>query len=203
MRPWQTFKRLLAHCHPRLKVGLRRRKVQLHACSREGLDDCRRQQVNCASFLLSSKAFVSLVTSCSTGHFLGTIFRYLPPRFRYSNGSKKGPQSCMDTSSEILPSIVVFLVWRKLRSVRNALSNFTFWANIFISALKGAHAIQKSKTATEVMIRGRPFAARRVCLPSVKEDTAQIRLKFRSSLRAMGATRRPSDAKLWHWCGCT
>ena len=62
-----------------------------------------------------------------------------------------------------------------------------------------------TKTATEVMIHGRPLAVRRVCLPSVEEDAAQIRLKFRSSLRATDATMRPGEAanaKLWHWCGC-
>ena len=114
MHPWQTFKRLLAHCCPRPKVGLRRRKIQLHARSREGPDDCRQQQVNCGSFLPSSKAFVCPLTSWEpySANFLQACW------FRYSNRSKRGPQSCTDTSSQILPSISVFLGWRKLQSVR-------------------------------------------------------------------------------------
>ena len=94
MHPWRTCKRLLVHCHSRPKVGLRRRKVQLHAHLREGPDDCRRLPVNCASFLPYSKAFVSLLTSWEpySAIFLQACWS------RYSNGSKKGPQSCMDTS---------------------------------------------------------------------------------------------------------
>ena len=133
MRPWRTFKRLLVHCHPRPKVGLRRCKAQLHARSREGPDDCRRQQVNCASFLPSSKAFVSPLTSWEpySAIFLQACW------FRYSNGSKKGPQSCMDTSSQILPSIVVFLVWRKLRSVQKRTKQLCLLGGHFCFGTKG------------------------------------------------------------------
>ena len=133
MRRWQTFKRLLAHCRPRPKVGLRRRKVQLHARSREGPDDCRRQQVNRASFLPSSKAFVSPLISWESysAIFLQACW------FRYSNGSKKSPQSCMDTSSRILPSIIILLVWRKLRSIRKCTKQLCLVGGHFYFGTKG------------------------------------------------------------------
>ena len=115
------------------QVGLRRRKVKLHAHSREGPDDCRWQQVNCASFLPSSKAFVSLLISWEpySAIFLKACW------FRYSNRSKKGPQSCMDTFSQILPSIVMFLVWRKLRSVRKRTKQLCLVGGHFYFGTKG------------------------------------------------------------------
>ena len=133
MRQWRTFKRLLAHCRPRPKVGLQRRNVQLHARSREGPDDCRRQQVNCTSFLPSSVAFVSPLISWEpySAIFLQACW------FRYSNGSKKGPQSCMDTSSQILLSIIIFLVWRKLRSVRKRTKQLCLVGGHFYFGTKG------------------------------------------------------------------
>ena len=138
MHPWRTFKSLLAHCRPRLKVGLRKHKVLLHARSR-GPDDCKRQQVNCASFLPSSKAFVSLLISWEP---YSTIFLQAC-WFRYSNGSKKGPQSCMDTSLQIFSSIVIFLVWRKLRSVRKRTKQLCLVGGHFYFGTKGCARISK------------------------------------------------------------
>ena len=120
------------------KVVLRRRKIHLHARSREGPDDCRWQQVNCARFLPASKAFVSPLISWEP---YSTIFLQAC-WFRYSNGFKKGPQSCMDTSSQILPSIGIFLVWRKLRSIRKRTKQLCLVGGHFFSALQGARAIQ-------------------------------------------------------------
>ena len=153
MRPWRTFKRLLAHCRPRPKVGLRRRKVQLHARSREGPDDCRRQQVNCASFLPSSKAFVSPLTSWEPfpAIFLQVCW------FRYSNESMKGPQSCINTSSQMLPSIIIFLGWRKLRNVRKSTMQ------ILILALEGARAIQNFDLKELIIRRCQLWLIERAC----------------------------------------
>ena len=133
MRPWQTFKRLLAHCRPRPKVDLQRCKDQLHARSREGPDNCRQQQVNCASFLPSSKAFMSPLISWEpySAIFLQACW------FRYSNWSKKGPQSCIDTSLQILPSIVIFLVWRKLRSIQKRTKQLCLVGGHFNFGTKG------------------------------------------------------------------
>ena len=134
MRPWRTFKRLLAHCRTRPKVGLRRCKVQLHARSRAGPDDCGWQQVNCTSFLLSSKAFVSP----------------LIPWEPYSKRAGSDTQMSLRRAHSlawILPRRYFFpssYFWSggSFEAFENALSNFALWADIFISALKGAHAIQ-------------------------------------------------------------
>ena len=138
MCPWRTFKRLLVHCHPRPKVGLRRCKAQLHARSREGPDDCRRQQVNCVSFLPSSKAFVSPLTSCEP---YSAIFIQ-----RAGSDTQIGLRRAQSLAwilprRYFLPSSY-FWSGGSFEAFKNALSNFAFWADIFVLALKGARAIQ-------------------------------------------------------------
>ena len=138
MRPWRTFKRLLAHCRLRPKVRLRRRKVQLHARSREGPDDCIRQQVNLASFLPSSKAFVSPLISWEP---YSAIFLQ-----RAGSDTQMGLRRA-HSLAWILPRryflpLSYFWSGGSFEPFENALSNFALWADIFILALKGARAIQ-------------------------------------------------------------
>ena len=70
-----------------IKVGLWRHKVQVHTHSWAGADNCRRQQVNCASLLLSSNAFVSPLSSWEP--YLAIFLQVC--WFRYPNGSKQQP----------------------------------------------------------------------------------------------------------------
>ena len=137
MHPWWTFKHLLTHCRPRPKVGLRRRKVQLHARTREGPDDCRRQQVNCAFFRPQKPSWVRWLFG-----------NHIPP----SSSKRAGPDTQMGQRRAhnlawilprryFLPSSY-FWSGGSFKAFENALSNFALWADIFISALEGACTIQ-------------------------------------------------------------
>lgn len=137
------------HCLPQPKVGLWRRKLYLHAHSRESANDCRRQQVNCASLLPSLKTFVS---------WLSYWERHWPSSSKHAGldtqmGLKICPQSCILFCRFQFPASS-FWVGGSFKAFVNALNNFASWVDIFISALEGMHAIQNSGLKELIKQRG-------------------------------------------------